>query len=101
MEYVVDLDGTLEPTKLDNLKQQLIDNDCEDTIVFDNPDYVDAFIGVDLNDRAVYDYDKMIECLMNEDNMTAEDAAEFIDFNTIRSLPYMSEKSPIIIRRLL
>ena len=38
----------------------------------------------------------MVESLMLEDDMSYDEAIEFIDFNTVRALPYMGEKSPII-----
>jgi hypothetical protein len=46
--------------------------------------------------RVVYDYNLMIESLMQSDNMTYDEASEFIDYNTIRALPYMGEKAPIV-----
>lgn len=33
---------------------------------------------------------------MNDDKITEEEAVDFIDFNTIRALPYGGEKAPII-----
>lgn len=50
----------------------------------------------------VYDYRKMIEHMMNEDSfvgMTEDEAIEYIEYKTIRALPYM-ENAPIIIHRL-
>ena len=68
----------------------------EDLIIFDNPDYDSAIIGVSHDDRVIYDYDKMIKCLMTVDNMTEEEAADFISYNTIRSIPYAGEGAPIV-----
>ena len=84
---------------VDELKQKLVDNDCEDTIVFENPDYADAFVGVTMDDVAVYDYEKMVESLMKQDNIDHFEAAEFIDYNTVGA--YFGEKTPIIIRKLI
>ena len=84
---------------VDELKQKLVDNDCEDTIVFENPDYADAFVGVTMDDVAVYDYEKMVESLMKQDNIDYFEAAEFIDYNTVGA--YFGEKTPIIIRKLI
>ena len=67
-----------------------------ETIVFDNPSYGDALVGITMNGRAVYDYQKMIESLMYEEEMSYEDAVEFIDYNTIRSLPFVTD-APIIV----
>lgn len=71
----------------------------EDSIIFENPDYDNAIIGTDDNSRVVYDYDKMAECLMEEDGMSYEEAVEFIDYNTIRALPYV-DNGPIVIHGL-
>lgn len=72
----------------------------EEAIVFENPDYDRAIIGADTEGRAVYDYDEMVRCLMEDDGMTEEEAADFIDYNTIRSLPYAGEMAPVIIYKL-
>jgi hypothetical protein len=70
--------------------------DYESLVVFDNPDYDDAIIGVSHDDRVIYDYDKMIEHLVNKEGMSIEDAADFISYNTIRALSYMGEDVPIV-----
>ena len=69
----------------------------EEALVFDNPSFVDAFVGMSSDGRAVYSYDKMIECLIAEDGMDYLEAMEFINYNTIRALPYMGEKAPIVV----
>ena len=70
----------------------------EDIAVFDNYSYDTAFVGVSYDNRAIYDYEKMIEYLMDKD-FTYEEAIEWIDYNTFRALPYMGEKAPIILFR--
>lgn len=67
----------------------------EDLVIFENPDYDAAIVGVSEGRRVIYDFDKMVECLVKEDGMTEEDAVEFIEYNTIRALPYFAN-SPII-----
>lgn len=57
-------------------------------------------IGVDVNNRAVYDYQKMIEWLVINEEFTDEEAADWIDYNTIRSLPYAGDDAPIIMHSL-
>jgi len=44
---------------------------------------------------AVYDINKMISVLVNRDEMTYEDAVEFLDFNVIGA--YVGEKTPMYI----
>ena len=60
----------------------------EDSVVFENPDYDSAIIGYSDDYRIVYDFDLMVKHLMTVDNMSSEDAIEFIEYNTIRSIPY-------------
>ena len=78
----------------DDLRKTLAEYYDEETlneiVLFENPDYADAVIGISHDDRLVYSYDKMIEHLMRVDGMTEEEAADFIDYNTIRSLGYAS-----------
>ena len=84
-----------------NKRELLCDLGLEESIVFENPDYQDAIVGYDVvSNRVVYSYDKMIECLMNNDNMSYDEATEFIEYNTIRALPYMGDKSPIILQNI-
>lgn len=72
----------------------------ENSIVFENPDYDSAIIGYDDNTgRIIYDYDKMIEHLMGADGMTYEEAMEFIEYNTLRAIPYYPN-GPIVMRGL-
>lgn len=66
--------------------------------VFRDPSFDSAIVGVTSDDRAVYDYDLMVEDLSDQDNMSLWEAQEFIEYNTIRALPYMP-KSPVILNR--
>jgi NAD+ synthase len=68
----------------------------EESIVFENPNYDSAIIGVDTDERVVYDYEGMAEHLMKEDKMTYEEAIEFIDYNAVRTLPY-TPNGPIVV----
>ena len=77
-------------------EDRLLDAGYEDVIYFTDYGYDDALIGVDSNNREVYDYQKMIEWLVVNDDFTDEEAADWIDYNTIRSLPYAGEDAPII-----
>ena len=79
-----------------NAEQRLLDAGYEDILYFVNPSYDDALIGVTaLDNRAVYDYEKMIYHLIKEEDMSWEEAAEFIDCNTLSA--YFGEGTPIII----
>ena len=76
--------------------ERLANADYIDVVIFENPDYDDALIGVTSDHRAVYDFDRMVAFLVGDEGMTAEEAIEFIEYNTIRALPYI-ENAPVIV----
>lgn len=82
---------------IDSLKEWLCENDHEDTVVLESPDYLSAIVGISEEGRLIYSYDRMVEHLMTAENMDAEEAMEFIDYNTIRALPYAGEMAPIVL----
>lgn len=84
------------PLCLMNNRQTLVDLGYEDTIVFDNPSFDTAIIGTTSDGRAVYSFDKMVEELMETEEMEYDEATEFIECNTIRSLPYI-QNAPLIV----
>lgn len=73
----------------------------EETLRFDSPSFDTAIVGIDYFGRLIYDYDRMIAELMEADNITEEEAIDFIDYNTIRSIPYYGEYAPIVLIRNL
>ena len=73
----------------------------EDAIVFDNMSYDGSIVGVTTDGRVVYDYDMMVEELMEGEKCSYEEAADWIDYNTIRMLPYTGENGPIIMFSIL
>ena len=68
----------------------------EDAIVFDNPSFDNSIIGVTTDGNVVYDYDKMVEELMKDENLSEQDAIDWIEYNTIRAIPYAGEMAPVI-----
>ena len=77
-------------------RQKLLDYGYEDVKYLVDYSYDTALIGVSDDNRAIYDFGLMIEWLMTEQNFEYEDAIEWIEFNTLRALPYMGEDAPII-----
>lgn len=69
----------------------------DDALVFENPAYDNSIIGQTFDGRAIYDIDQMAEELASEDEITLEEAMDFIDYNAIRSLPYAGEKAPVVV----
>ena len=80
-------------------REKLADAGYEAVVVFDTPDYDEALIGITEDDGAVYDLDLMIAHLVRTEGMDELEALDFIEYNTIRALPYV-ENAPVIIRRL-
>lgn len=66
-------------------------------LVFDNPAYDDSIIGKTFDGRAIYDIEKMSEELATDDNISIEEAMDFIYYNAIRSLPYAGDKAPLVV----
>ena len=65
--------------------------------LFEPEYYDDGIVGVTDEGNVVYSYEKLAEALMEHDGMTYEEAVEWLDYNTVRSVPYMGEFKPIII----
>ena len=84
---------------VEDIKNLIADYEYEDVVIFENPSYANAFLGISDCNRAIYDYDLMVESLMEEYGITDMEAIEFIEYNTIRSLPYY-ENAPIILYSL-
>lgn len=79
-----------------NARERLLEDGYENVKIFMNHSYDNALIGVSNDGKAVYDYEKMIECLINEEGWTDEESVEWIEYNTMRALPYMGADAPII-----
>lgn len=71
----------------------LVEKGYEDVIIFRNPDYTTALIGLTPDGNAVYDSDLMLDWLIENENMTAEEAEDFISYN---SSFYYGEGYPMI-----
>lgn len=81
-------------------EELLLENGYEGTVYLTNYSYDDALIGVSEDGRAIYDYDKMVEWLIANEDMPEDEAAEWIGYNTIRALPYMGPGAPIVMYTL-
>lgn len=79
-----------------NAEERLLNAGYDDIKYLTNYSYDDALIGVSEDGRAIYDFDKMVEWLMNEVGLSDSEAVEWIEYNTIRALPYFGEGAPII-----
>lgn len=82
---------------MENIRELVLEflSDDEQVMFFEDL-YDEAIIGLSENNKVVYTYDGMIDCLMNKNNCTSEEAIEIIDCN----IACLSEKEnyPIIVR---
>lgn len=88
--------GLVQNHSLEDIKEALCSAEYPEAVVFECPDYAEAFIGISHDGRAVYNYDLMVASLVAE-GMTADEAMEFIDYNTLRAIPYMGPEAPIVL----
>ena len=86
----------LKENEMHPVEEKLLDGGYEDVKYLVNFSYDDALIGVTTDNRAVYDYAKMVDWLMRVEQMDMFAAMEWIDYNTIRALQYMGDDAPII-----
>ena len=80
--------------------EKLLDAGYDYVVIFENYSYDNALIGVTEDGRAVYDFDKMVEWLVTTQDMAETDAIEWIEYNTIRALPYAGPDGPIVMYSL-
>lgn len=82
--------------------RQYIKEYNEDAVVFDNPSFDGSIIGISTEGHVIYDLCSMIQELSIDDQMSYEEASEFIDYNTLRALPYITEGTkPIILEQIV
>ena len=81
---------------VEELREYLEAQGHEGTVFFENPSFVKAITGITDSGQLIYDYDLMIAAAMEEENWDAEGAIEWIEYNTIRSIPYMGHAHPIV-----
>lgn len=82
------------------VEEKLVNNGYEDVVVLSDFSYDDALIGVTEDNRAVYDFDKMVQWLIDTEGFSRDEAVEWISYNTVRALDYAGPDAPIIVYML-
>lgn len=67
-----------------------------DLVLLENYSFDDAFVGVTHDNRAIYDFNKMVTWLAQETGWSREDAAMWVEYNTIRAIPYGGHAGPVV-----
>ena len=83
-----------------NAEERLLDAGYEGVKYLVNESYDDALIGVSEDGRAIYDFDKMVDWLIEKYGWSETESIEWIETNTLRALPYMGADAPIIMHAL-
>lgn len=81
-------------------EEKLQEAGWDDVVILKDYSYDDALVGVTEDGRAVYDYGKMVLWLMETEGMAEDEAIEWVEYNTIRALPYFGPDAPIIMYSL-
>lgn len=81
--------------------QYIEENDIQDTygdtLYLENHTYDRSIVGITEDGRLVYDYDKMVAEFMKDEKCSEEEAIEWLDYNTLRAIPYFGDRAPVII----
>ena len=86
----------------EKIADMVMDEDELDKIrVLEGDEFADGAIGLTSDNCLVYSYDRLVQSLAKEYG-TETDAVEWLEYNTLRSLPYMESMGnvPIIIYEL-
>lgn len=67
----------------------------EGAVIFNNASYDNSIIGITTDGRVVYCFEKMVKELSEEENISIQEAVEWIETNTIIMLPYLNP-APVI-----
>ena len=57
-------------------REELNENGFGDVLIIDQDFTIPAIIGVDVYRRAIYDYDKLVECFMEGEHWSEDEAME-------------------------
>lgn len=83
------------------VSEQVMDEDTlNQTVVLEGDEFADGCIGITEDGRLVYSYERLVHSLSLHDGMSEESAIEWIEYNTLRSLPYMESQgllAPVIV----
>ena len=86
---------------MSDVEELLLENGYEGVKYLTDFSYDTALIGVSDTGCTVYDYGKMVEWLMTTQGFNDTEAVEWVDYNTVRALPYMGDGAPIIVYPLV
>lgn len=86
----------------DNLLSNIYDEAISNMILLEGDEFADGAIGYTDDYHVVYSYERLVESL-GKAYGSEEDAIEWLEYNTIRAIPYMASEGnePIIIHEFI
>lgn len=84
------------------INEQIGDEEiASEVVILEGDEFADGFIGLTADTyQAVYSYEKLVTSLSTHNNWTLDQSVEWLDCNTLRAIPYMPLRNPIIIYEL-
>ena len=83
------------------MKREEILNKCDEETVILEPSYLDeAIVGINQDGKLIYDYDLLVKANIEHEGMTYEEAVEWVEFNTLRSVPFMGRLHPEVMYKV-
>ena len=83
------------------LRNYLTDTHGPDVVMLDGPVFDGGIVGTTRDGKLVYSYEKLARALAGGTGWwSVAEAVDWIEYNTIRSLPYMGDKAPIVMNDL-
>ena len=80
----------------ERIKRFFVEEVSPHAVLLDGPEFDDGIIG-HYNGRVVYSKRRIVNSLVHHNRWSEVDAVDWVEFNTIRSLPYMGEHAPIVV----
>lgn len=82
--------------KIQEINEYAQNNDLK-IYKFESPSFDKSILGLSVDNKIIYDYELMVEEYMKDQNCDLDEAIDFIEYNTLRSLSYLGGDAPIIL----
>lgn len=83
---------------IDEEVRDFLKENCPDAIIFNTPAYDRSIVGISSEHNIIYDLNKMVEELSKDNEISEDEAFEFIENDTMRLLSYIEDKKkPLIV----
>ncbi len=70
-------------------------------VILDDSSYDNSIIGTTIDGGVIYSLERMVEEYMSDNDCTEEEALDWIDYNTVRAIPYLPDPKPMIVSEVV